>query len=292
MDKLVDDFLGVFAVLRRGDQYLMVQNERLINGRLQVVWDLPGGRVEPREMLQDALRRELLEETQLSLQGQPEFVFLQEGERVIAGVRRYAWRSFFFRIEAAGEPELGIPRDGEMAVARMRQVAEVGRWMSPMADGLKAHLAGEHAAARWLYDHAATMGVAQAKYNAAFLHEARARNVRVGYEAVYGKIHGALDGDARATDGRRRRVGPRTPGDRRRRLVTISGGRCRSDEDIRRALRDDAEALLGADRVGPRIGSNRPGVGGDAPRRLRLLWTAQAGRVRGDGSRRRVARVR
>ena len=103
-------------------------------------------------------------------------------------------------IEAAGEPELGIPRDCEMAVARMRQVAEVGRWMSPMADGLKAHLAGEHAAARWLYDHAATMGVAQAKYNAAFLHEARARNVRVGYEAVYGKIHGALDGDVDALD--------------------------------------------------------------------------------------------
>ncbi len=104
MDKLVDDFLGVFAVLRRGDQYLMVQNERLINGNLQLVWDLPGGRVEAREMLQDALRRELLEETQLVLQGQPEFVFLQEGERVIAGVRRYAWRSFFFRVEAAGEP--------------------------------------------------------------------------------------------------------------------------------------------------------------------------------------------
>ena len=79
-------------------------------------------------------------------------------------------------IEAAGEPELGIPRDCDRAAARMRQVAEVGKWMSPMADGLKAHLAGEDATARWLYDHAAAMGVAQAKYNAAFLHEQRARS--------------------------------------------------------------------------------------------------------------------
>lgn len=104
MDKLVDDFLGVFAVLCRGDRYLMVQNKRLINGKLQIVWDLPGGRVESREMLQEALRRELLEETQLVLRGGPEFVFLQEGQRVIDSVRRYTWRSFFFRVEATGDP--------------------------------------------------------------------------------------------------------------------------------------------------------------------------------------------
>ena len=101
-------------------------------------------------------------------------------------------------IEAAGEPELGIPRDCDRAAARMRQVAEVGKWTSPMADGLKAHLAGEDATARWLYDHAAAMGVAQAKYNAAFLHEQRARSVRVGYDTIYGTIHGtAEDDDAR-----------------------------------------------------------------------------------------------
>ena len=42
------------------------------------------------------------------------------------------------------------------------------------------------------------MGVAQAKYNAAFLHEQRARSVRVGYDTIYGTIHGtAEDDDAR-----------------------------------------------------------------------------------------------
>ena len=104
MDGITDDFLGVFAVVCREDRYLMVQNERLINGVKQLVWDLPGGRVEAIELLQEGLLRELLEETQLKLQGQPEFLFLQEGERVIAGVRRYAWRSFFFAVETAGSP--------------------------------------------------------------------------------------------------------------------------------------------------------------------------------------------
>ena len=104
-------------------------------------------------------------------------------------------------IEAAGEPELGIPRDCDRAAARMRQVAEVGKWMSPMADGLKAHLAGEDATARWLYDHAAAMGVAQAKYNAAFLHEQRARSVRVGYDTIYGTIHGTQPEDDDAKGG-------------------------------------------------------------------------------------------
>ena len=98
------DFVGVFAVLRRGERTLLVANDREIGGALQRTWDLPGGRVEPRERLVEALRRELFEETQMTLVGEPEFAFVQEGERVVGGGRRYVWRSFFFEIEAVGEP--------------------------------------------------------------------------------------------------------------------------------------------------------------------------------------------
>ena len=59
MERQVDDFVGAFAVLCRGDRFLLVANERLIDGKLQRVWDLPGGRVEDGEMVQEALRREL-----------------------------------------------------------------------------------------------------------------------------------------------------------------------------------------------------------------------------------------
>jgi len=98
------DFVGVFAVLQRDQRTLLVANDRQIHGRLQRTWDLPGGRVEAGELLHEALRRELLEETQMVLVGEPKFAFVQEGERVVAGGRQYVWRSFFFEVEADGEP--------------------------------------------------------------------------------------------------------------------------------------------------------------------------------------------
>jgi 8-oxo-dGTP diphosphatase len=102
------DFLGAFAVIRRGERILMVGNERRIGGRAVRTWDLPGGRVEPGELLAEALRRELREETGLRLRGEPRFEFIQEGERIVAGVRQHAWRSFFFAADVEpGEPQAG-----------------------------------------------------------------------------------------------------------------------------------------------------------------------------------------
>jgi ADP-ribose pyrophosphatase YjhB (NUDIX family) len=112
------DFLGAFGVLETTAGILMVQNRRQIAGIPTLVWDLPGGQVEPGELLEDALRRELLEEVGLEVQGTPEFLFFQEGERCLDGSRHYAWRSFFYRVPAwSGEPVA----QGEIgAVAWMR----------------------------------------------------------------------------------------------------------------------------------------------------------------------------
>lgn len=106
-DAFVADFLGAFAVLRRGDRILFVGNERTIGGRAVRTWDLPGGRVEPGELVQEALRRELHEETGLTLVGEPRFLFVQEGARSRGGRRVHAWRSFFFAVDARGEPQPG-----------------------------------------------------------------------------------------------------------------------------------------------------------------------------------------
>jgi ADP-ribose pyrophosphatase YjhB (NUDIX family) len=113
------DFLGAFAVVRRAGRTLMVQNTRSIGGRDQNTWDLPGGQVEPGELLHETLARELLEETDLHVVGVPEFLFVQEGEKRAKARRTYAWRSFFFAVEEfTGE-----------AVA-MSEILDV-RWMEP-----------------------------------------------------------------------------------------------------------------------------------------------------------------
>lgn len=99
------DFLGAFAVLRRDDRILLVRNERVIDGQATTTWDLPGGQVEPGELLLETLARELDEEIGVALQGEPRFLFVQDGERVRAGRRLHAWRSFFFELAGfVGEP--------------------------------------------------------------------------------------------------------------------------------------------------------------------------------------------
>lgn len=99
------DFLGAFALHETEAGILMVQNRRVIRGQHCETWDLPGGQVEPGELLVEALARELQEELGVRIGGTPEFLFFQEGEKRQGGQRRYAWRSFFFRVDALlGEP--------------------------------------------------------------------------------------------------------------------------------------------------------------------------------------------
>ena len=110
-DFLKPDYLGVFGLLEEPRGILLVANRRVIGGRPEVVWDLPGGGVEPKETLEEALRREMREETALDV-SVGEFLFIAEGERVRGGTRTGVWRSFFFGIaRIAGEIDISNEPD-------------------------------------------------------------------------------------------------------------------------------------------------------------------------------------
>jgi 8-oxo-dGTP diphosphatase len=132
------DFLGAFAVIRRGATILMVGNDRTIGGAVVRTWDLPGGRVEAGELLGEALVREVAEETGLQVRGEPTFLFVQEGERCLRGVRQHAWRSFFFAADVApGEP---------VAANEVRAV----RWMTPAELRAELHAPYHDSFLHWL----------------------------------------------------------------------------------------------------------------------------------------------
>lgn len=132
------DFLGAFAIVERERGILMVQNERRIAGRAVLTWDLPGGQVEPGELLGETLAREVREETGLALVGAPRFEFVQEGERILGGERQHGWRSFFFTVGTAGEPRAG----GEVLAVRWLAREELDAVLSaPYHDSFRTWLA-------------------------------------------------------------------------------------------------------------------------------------------------------
>jgi 8-oxo-dGTP pyrophosphatase MutT (NUDIX family) len=117
------DFVGVYGWLEEDRQVLLVATRRDLGAAgKQICWELPGGKVEAGEAPEEALRREIREETGLDVRvGEPFLVF--RGERLTAGVRKYDWEGRFYYLQRLGGA-LGST-DRETVAVRMAGLDEL-----------------------------------------------------------------------------------------------------------------------------------------------------------------------
>lgn len=102
----------VAAIIRRKGRVLLVEEQG--PGDATPAWMLPGGRVEPGETLIAALRREVAEETGLSVVGTPKLAFSVE-VRTRRGDEVLEWRAASFACAAQGRLQ---PNDPDRFVKR------------------------------------------------------------------------------------------------------------------------------------------------------------------------------
>ncbi len=71
--------VGVKALIKNDkQQYLFLRRAELMQTETEPYWDIPGGRIDPTERLEQALDREIREETQLTLSGVPKLIAAQD----------------------------------------------------------------------------------------------------------------------------------------------------------------------------------------------------------------------
>ncbi len=62
--------VGVKVILKNNEgAYLLMRRSEAFHNETEPHWDIPGGRIDPSEALETALRREVMEETGLTVEG-------------------------------------------------------------------------------------------------------------------------------------------------------------------------------------------------------------------------------
>ena len=71
--------VGVKALIKNDQgEYLLLRRSQVMENETEAHWDIPGGRIEPEEPLEDALRREIKEETGLEILDKPVLLGAQD----------------------------------------------------------------------------------------------------------------------------------------------------------------------------------------------------------------------
>ena len=71
--------IGVKVILRNSSgELLFIKRAQRLENTADALWDIPGGRIEPHESLDEALRREIKEELGIELHGTPQLLNAQD----------------------------------------------------------------------------------------------------------------------------------------------------------------------------------------------------------------------
>jgi 8-oxo-dGTP diphosphatase len=108
----------VMAIMRRGGELLMI---RQAGPGEEPVWTIPGGRVEPREFVTDAVVREIYEETGLRARGAGDLAFTVQVDELHDGWFATVWTWVVREWEGTLEPR---DPDGYVLEARWVPLAE------------------------------------------------------------------------------------------------------------------------------------------------------------------------
>ncbi len=106
---LVSNEKGMYLVIKRANAY---------PGETEPRWDIPGGRLNPGETLEQTIRREVKEETGLELTSEPEIIHAQDILRV---ADKHTVR-LTYKVNAKGEVELNT---GEHTEYQWLSVADI-----------------------------------------------------------------------------------------------------------------------------------------------------------------------
>jgi 8-oxo-dGTP pyrophosphatase MutT (NUDIX family) len=127
--------LGIKALIRdqQGEVLLMQVNPAKLNGEHKDYWDLPGGRIQKGDSVEDTLRREVLEETGIN-----ELTSIQPVTMVLSNLR--------------------IPTGNNESVGLI-----LGVYACTVPDGIEIILSDEHIAYEW-YAPTKAAGLLRVKY--------------------------------------------------------------------------------------------------------------------------------
>ncbi len=131
---------AAFGLAFQGEQLLLVENPRVIRGRPQACWDLPGGALLPQEDLREGLGREWAEETGLEAVVKDLLWVVDGRKQRPGGPVLYTWRAFCFEVQSVGEPR---PGPGIRAAAWVPVSQAQERLSAPYHGPARAWLSGD-----------------------------------------------------------------------------------------------------------------------------------------------------